>query len=226
MSRLTNWGCGDRGMFDFILTPENLPFSVALLVMLLIGLVEALGLGASAAHFDADANLGADAGDLLGWLGVGRVPLLMLLVLFLGLFGLIGLFIQQAATSLAGVPMAPWNAAALAALAALPLLGISARGLARIMPGDETTAVSLDSLLGKRATVTVGTARRGSPAQARVRDVHGQTHYVMIEPNDDTHAVAEGESVLLVRREGNIFIGLVEGDALLPRLDDRPALIR
>jgi membrane protein implicated in regulation of membrane protease activity len=213
-------------MFEFILAPENLPFSVALLVMLLIGVVEALGLGASAVQLDADTDVGADGGDLLGWLGVGRVPLLMLLVLFLGLFGLIGITIQQIAASLAGVPMAPWNAAAIAFVATLPLLGVAARAVARIVPQDETTAVSLDSLLGKRATVTVGIARRGSPAQARVRDVHGQPHYVMIEPNDDMHLVGEGETVLLVRREGNIFIGLVEGDALLPRLDDQPALIR
>jgi hypothetical protein len=74
--------------------------------------------------------------------------------------------------------------------------------------------------------VTIGTARRGSPAQARVRDVHGQTHYVMIEPNDEAQSVGAGEAVLLVRREGNIFIGLAEGDALLPRLDERPQLTR
>ena len=213
-------------MFDFIIAPENLPFSVALLVMLLIGAVEAFGLGASAAHLDADADLHADGGDLLGWLGVGRVPLLMLIVLLLALFGTIGLALQEGVVAVAGHPLSPWIAAPIAFVASLPLLGFCARGLARIMPGDETTAVSLDTLLGKRATVTVGTARRGSPAQARVRDVHGQSHYVMIEPNDDAHAVGEGETVLLVRREGNIFIGLIEGDALLPRLDDRPALTR
>ena len=207
-------------MFDFILAPENLPFSVALLVMLMIGAVEAVGLGASAAQFDLEAD--ADGGgDLLGWLGVGRVPILMLLVVLLAWFGMIGLALQQ----IAG-PMSLWLASAGALAAALPLTGFTARGLARIMPRDETTAVSLDTLVGKRATVTVGTARRGSPAQARVRDVHGQVHYVMIEPNDEAQAVAAGETVLLVRREGNIFIGLAEGDALLPRLDDRPALIR
>lgn len=211
-------------MFDFILAPENLPFAVALLVMLLIGAVEALGLGASAAHLDIDGDVHAGGGDLLGWLGVGRVPLLILVVLLLALFGSVGLGLQQIVIAIAGVPLAPWNAAAIAFVASLPLLGVSARGLARIMPQDETTAISLDGLLGKRATVTVGVARRGSPAQARVRDVHGQSHYVMIEPNDDGGAVAAGETVLLVRREGNIFIGLVEGDALLPRLDERPAL--
>lgn len=209
-------------MLDFFLAPENLPFSVALLVMLMIGIVEAVGLGAGAAQLDIGAD--ADGGDLLGWLGIGEIPLLILLVVLLALFGMIGLTLQQVVTSLAGVPMAPWNAAALAFLASFPLLGVCARGLARILPRDETSAVGLDSLLGKRAVVTVGIARRGSPARARVRDIYGQTHHVMMEPNGDADTVAQGESVLLVRREGHIFIGLVEGDALLPRLDDRPAL--
>ncbi|HEX8533769.1 MAG TPA: YqiJ family protein [Allosphingosinicella sp.] len=214
-------------MFDFILAPENLPFSVALLVMLMIGALEAFGLGAAAAHFDLDADVDAHGGgDLLAWLGFGKVPFLILLVVLLALFGMIGLVLQQVVTALAGVPLAPWNASAIAFVAALPLLGVSARALGRILPHDETTAVSLDTLLGKRATVTVGTARRGCPAQARVRDIHGQSHYVMIEPHDDAHSVSEGETVLLVRREANIFIGLFEGDALTSRLDERPALTR
>lgn len=207
-------------MLEFLLAPENLPFAVALLLMLMIGAVEAIGLGASAAHLDVHAD--GDA-DLLGWLGVGQVPLLMLIVVLLALFGLIGISLQQLAAGLLGAPLSPWLAAPIAFLASLPLLGISARALARIMPGDETTAVSLDTLIAKRATVTVGTARRGSPARAQVRDVHGQTHYVMIEPNGDDQSIAEGETVLLVRREGDLFIGLAEGDAHLPRLDQRTA---
>lgn len=211
-------------MLEFIVAPENLPFSVAIVLMLMIGAVEAVGLGAGAAHLDVSAD--ADGGDLLGWLGIGQVPILILLVVLLALFGMIGITLQQVVAALAGLPLAPWNAAGIAFVASLPLLGICARGLARILPQDETTAIPLDHLLGKRATVTVGTARRDSPAQARVRDVHGQSHYVMIEPSSDGETVGEGETVLLVRREGNIFIGLVEGDAYLPRLDDRPALSR
>ena len=198
-------------MLEFITAPHNLPFSVALLIMLMIGAVEALGLGASAIHLDMDADVHAEGGDLLGWLGVGRVPFLMLLVVFLALFGLTGLAIQQFAG-----PLSPWLAGPAAAVASLPLTSIAARGLARIMPQDETTAVSLDSLIGKRGTITIGTARRGFPAQARVKDVHGQPHYVMVEPHDEAHPLAEGDTILLARRDGNIFIGLGEADGISP----------
>ncbi len=203
-------------MLDFLLAPENVPFAVALLLMLGIGAVEAIGLGIGAAHLD----LHADGGHVLGWLGIGQVPLLVILVVLLAWFGMIGIGVQQFADALLGNPLSPWLAAPIAFVAALPLLGVSARALGRIMPGDETTAVSLDSLVGKRAQVVVGSASRGCPAQARVRDAYGQTHYVMIEPNSDDQAVGAGETVLLVRREGGIFIGLAEGDALLPRLDE------
>jgi hypothetical protein len=91
------------------------------------------------------------------------------------------------------------------------------------MPQDETTAVSLDSLVGKRGTITVGTARRGSPAQARVKDIHGQSHYVMVEPQEEAHPIAEGETVLLIRRDGHIFTGLGPADGLTPHAHEHLA---
>lgn len=202
-------------MLEIIASPANLPFSVALLVMLMIGVVEAVGLGASAAHIDLHTD--ADGGDLLGWLGVGRVPLLILLVVFLALFGLIGLAIQQ----IAG-PLPLWIATPAAAAAALPMTGLGARGIARIFPGDETTAVSLDSLVGRRGVITIGTARRGSAAQARVKDIHGQVHHVMVEPYDDDQVIGEGETVRLDRRDGNIFIALARADVTESPFDSVP----
>jgi hypothetical protein len=200
-------------MLEIIAAPANLPFSVALLLMLMIGAVEALGLGASAVHLDLHADVDG-GGDLLGWLGIGKVPLLMLLVVFLALFGLMGLSIQQFAG-----PLPLWIAAPAAAVAALPMTGLGARGLARIMPHDETTAVSLDDLVGRRGTITIGTARRGSPAQARVPDIHGLVHYVMVEPYDDDHSIGQGENIRLDRREGNIFIAVARSDRIGSSLD-------
>ncbi len=211
-------------MFEFLMAPDNLPFAVALALMLMIGAVEAIGLGVGAVHVDAHADVHGDAGDLLAWLGLGRLPLLMVLVVLLALFGLIGLVGQQLADAVLGTTLPPWIAGPAAFVAALPFTGFAVRGLARIMPQDETTAVSLDDLVGRRATVTVGTARSGSPARASVRDRHGQVHYVMVEPTDERQAVGEGGTVLLVRREGGHFIGLAEGETLFAGAAERPAL--
>ncbi|HEY0011864.1 MAG TPA: YqiJ family protein [Allosphingosinicella sp.] len=213
-------------MFDFMMAPENLPFAVALVLMLMIGAVEALGLGVGAVGLDASADVDADA-DLLGWLGLGRIPLLMLIVVLLAIFGLVGITGQQIAAAFLGAPLSPWIAGPAAFVAALPLTGLAARGLQRVLPADETTAISLEDLVGRRATVVVGTARQGSPARASVRDRHGLTHYVMAEPTDG-QAVAEGGTLLLVRREGEIFVGLAEGQDLFASAaaSGPPALMR
>ena len=63
--------------------------------MVLLGLVEAIGLGSSAIELDV-----GDAGEIggaLDWLNIGRLPLLMLIVVFLTSFGLAGLSLQAGA---------------------------------------------------------------------------------------------------------------------------------
>ena len=50
--------------------------------------------------------------------------------------------------------------------------------------------------------------RPGSPAQVRVRDGFGQQHYVMAEPDGEA-VLKQGEAVLLVSMQGNIFKAIV-----------------
>ena len=125
--------------------------------------------------------------------------------LFLFVFAAIGLSGQELAESLTGAPLYAWLAALLAGGAALPVTGALARPLGAIMPKDHTTAVNTASLLGRRATITDGVARSGSPARAKVRDVHGQVHHLMVEPHEESSELHAGDEVLLVRREGNQF---------------------
>lgn len=196
----------------FVLAPENIAFVSAILLMVLIGLVQLLGLGG-----DADFDLDADT-DLLGWLGFGRIPFLMLVTLLLASFGIIGLLGQQLSTDLLGHLIDPWVAAPAALVAALPVTGVTANLLARVMPRDHTTAISVEELVGNGATIVTGRARAGSPARARVIDHHGQVHFVMVEPNEDGQVLEEGESVLLVRHEGPVFRAVSRGDHYLPRI--------
>ena len=188
-------------MLELLLAPEAVAFSAALVLMLAIGVIEALGLGTAGA--DIDLHLGE--GVLLDWLGVGRVPLLVLLVAFLAAFGAIGLAGQQLARAFSGDLLPAWLAIPAALVAALPATALLARGLARIMPRDETTAWELDDLVGRAGTVTLDRAAVGSPARTRVFDPHGQAHHVLVEPNDPAAVFEEGDSVLLVRREGDAF---------------------
>ena len=88
--------------------------------------------------------------------------------------------------------------------ASLPLVRMAATGVYHIFPKDETTAVTQASLVGCVGVVILGTAKRGSPAQARVKDGYGQQHYVMVEPDDD-NALMQGETVLLISLQDNLF---------------------
>ena len=203
-------------MAAFLFATENIVFVSAIVLMLLIGAVQAIGI---AGDFDLDIHGDADLPGWLGlgWLGLGRLPLLMLLAIFLALFGMIGLIGQHLLLDFAGAMLSPLIAPA-AFLASLPLTGFAARSLAPLLPRDQSSAVPLDALTGSFARIVTGVARSGSPARARVEDVYGQAHYVMVEPDNAGQTLEEGETILLVRREEHVFRAISHGDHYLPRL--------
>jgi hypothetical protein len=211
-------------VFDFWLADENVIFAAGGVLLIGLALLQISGITDFAPDLDADADGDMGAGDvgdgLLAFLGIGRLPLMIWLALFLMLFTLIGFGGQQLVQSLSGEILPALLAGPAAALAALPFTAILARPLARIMPKDETTAVSLDSLVGRFAWVEIGTARRGSPARAKVLDIHSHAHFIMVEPDNDDQAFLAGEKLLLVRRQGDVFRAISHGDHHLPRLED------
>lgn len=199
------------------LADYNLPFTIALGLMLVLAVLQILGVGDL---FDADAAPDAEltgnldpasavgiGGAITTLLGIGRVPFFVWLVAFLFLFAGIGFGLQGMADGLLGAPFDPMLASVLALVATVPATSVAVRPLGRIMPQDETSAVGLDSLVGRRATISTGRAARGFPARAKVRDRHGHAHHVMVEPHEDASEMLEGDEVLLVRREGQTFYG-------------------
>lgn len=199
-------------MWGFLLSPDNVPFVSALVLMLLIGAVEALGLGGGLAAGEGieglDGDVNVETPSLLSWINVGRLPLLMLVVVFLFSFGMTGLIGQRVVAAVIGQP-GPWFLATpLAFAVALPVTRVFGRGVARIMPRDETSAVSRDSLVGRVAVIVTGEAAHASAAQARVRDEHGQVHYVMVEPDNAADIFTQGSSVLLVRHAGAKYFAI------------------
>lgn len=206
-------------MWAFLISGDNVPFTASLVLMLLIGAVEIVGLGgglAAAEGIDGlDGEVETGAPSVLSWLNVGRLPLPMLIVVFLLAFGMIGLIGQRIAVAVLGMP-APWLLAVPAAFAvALPATRVFAAGVARIMPHDESSAVSRDSLVGRIAVIVTGEARPGSAAQGRVRDAYGKDHYVMVEPDNAGDVLEQGCSVLLVRRGGARFYAIHNPSASL-----------
>lgn len=190
-------------MGDF-LASELWPFVLAAGLMIAVAVAEAAALliGVSAVPWHDGAMVDPPDGffgDALGWLHFGKVPVLVIIVIFLTTFAFVGFIAQFAVRGVIG-SFAPWPAAAgLALVAAVFGVRVGAGALSRIIPRDETSAVPDASLVGRIGTIVIGTARAGKPAQARVRDERGATHYVMVEPEEADQAFEAGTSILLVR---------------------------
>jgi membrane protein implicated in regulation of membrane protease activity len=201
--------------------PSIAPFSIALTIMGLIVALEVVGLlfGAAfselvdAALPDVDADFDLDGGDavgkLLAWLYVGKVPALILLAVFLAAFGLVGLAVQNAAFTAFGAPAPLFIAAPLAFVASMPVTRFVAAAVSRILPREESDAVSAETFIGRIATVIRGEARRGTPAEAKVADGKGLTHYILVEPEDAQSSFREGAEVLLTAQSGAVFRAII-----------------
>jgi hypothetical protein len=202
---------------DIFLAPESWPFTVAVMLLVAIAIVEGMALlvGISFSgwldHLLPDGAHGLEgvSDTWLGWLHIGKVPMLVLLVVLLTAFSMIGYTVNALAHTMLGAYPPALVSAAVAFVAALPVVRASGAAIAHIVPRDETSAVLLESLVGRVAVIINGTARANYPAEARVKNEHGQTHYVRVEPDGQDMQLGPGESVLLVRQiSGSRFLAI------------------
>nr|WP_298932020.1 OB-fold-containig protein [uncultured Erythrobacter sp.] len=202
-----------------LLEPHNLPFAASLIALFIIAALQIIGVGDLfegaediEIEIDADVADGLEASGFLDGvssvLGIGRVPFLIWLSSLLFVFTATGVVGQWIIGALTGSPLSAGFAALLAGGASLPLNGLAVRPIEKVLPKDETTAVGLQSLVRRDAVIQTGTARTASPARAKVKDAFGHPHFVMVEPHDPQAELIEGETVLLVRREGETFFGV------------------
>ncbi len=226
---------GEITILSFLLDSGMAPFTFALalvaglllieIVMMLMG-ASLMGDGADAdldADFDADldADLGdmdADAevdgpdspsaGGIASWLGFGEVPIILWLAGMLTAFGVVGYILQIVTMNVLGMTLPAVAAVAIAILPSLRIGRWVARVLGKAVPKTETTAISRRSLGGRLGIISQGTASRGRPAQARIRDGHGNLHYVRVEPVDDDARYPQGTEVMIRDGRGPILLAL------------------
>lgn len=190
-----------------LVSAANAPFLVAIVLMVVIGALEGLSLivGTGLSHhldhlFGVNLDAAHASDGVLGWLHVGRAPILVLLVIFLVAFAVSGLVLQWALAGVLGAPLPAWIASLFAAACALPVVRMLGGLISRLVPRDETTAVSEASFIGRVARVTGESASEGRPVQAKLMDEHGQSHYVLVEPDTPGITFARGETILVVSR--------------------------
>ncbi len=211
-------------MINFILAPENLAFTISIAFMFLIAILEGIGtiLGMGFMNIlddmfpevdldvDGDINTELETPSffttILSWVMLGKVPMIVLFVIFLAVFGIMGYLVNFVAFSVADFYLPGLIALVPAILLALPIVRVSTKLFAKIIPQEETTAVSRASFIGHVATIILGKASSGKPAQAKLKDIHGQTHYIMVEPEENGIEYLQGTEVLLIEQKGCTFL--------------------
>ena len=207
---------------NFILEHSEMsPYVWAISIMLVIGTLQLLTAIGGVGLLSAVDNLFPDLPELdmpdieltplqaiQAYLHLGKVPVLILLVIFLTLCGLAGLGVQLALYSIFGVFCTNWLLLPLVAAGSLVCVNKAGAVIERIIPNNETYVVDVDSLVGKVGYITLGEARKGRATTARVTDDLDETHKVMVEPMWDNEVFKAGDKVILhekIEGKSNFF---------------------
>jgi hypothetical protein len=176
---------------------------------------------AHAAHAAGEPFLGA-----LSLIGVGRVPLSLVLMSVCFLWGFFGWAGNQVFRSLLGSPaLFIWPSLALALVGSTALTRVLAGGLGRLLPAKESYGASARELVGRIASVRYPLSEsRGS---VQLYDAFGALHDVPARVLPGEAAIPAGERVILWRfdeREGAYFA--IQDDAIDGFADSDPRQFR
>lgn len=209
-------------MFEFLIADINTPFAIALSCVIALGFLEGVGMliGLSIMNLmdqispfemdiEVDTNLsGQGITPLLGWLCLNRLPLLVWIVLFLTSFSIAGYSYNYAILANSSIELPTFISSIFALTAAVFATRWIGRPLARLMPKNESSAVSNESFLGLVAKITIGTAKQNSPAQAVLVDQFNQKHYVLVAPESSGDEFTQTEQVVLVEKTENHWLAV------------------
>jgi hypothetical protein len=147
-------------------------------------------------------------GRALSFLGIGRVPLSIILISFCFLWGFSGFASNTLLKPVLPPALFVWASIAVAFVASTSLTRLLAHGIAKIMPATETYAVSLDQLVGKwgEAVTTIDETF----GQAQVHDDAGVLHTVQCTIRSGEAAIQRGTQVILLffdKTKGSFLVG-------------------
>tara|TARA_B100001094_G_scaffold77263_1_gene73615 strand:+ start:256 stop:903 length:648 start_codon:yes stop_codon:yes gene_type:complete len=147
-------------------------------------------------------------GQFCVWLHIGQVPFFVVLILFLSLFVFWGLLYQYFFQIIFNLLLPSWLMipAALYTAAVNQKIGLAL--LNKYCFKEESTVVSQQDFVGKFAQITLGTAKKNYPAEAKVIDQFGYSHYVMVEPEASDEVLHTGASILLIECKENLYLAI------------------
>ncbi|MDP9837154.1 hypothetical protein J2T09_001906 [Neorhizobium huautlense] len=198
---------------DLFLAPQAAPFAVASIILVTITVLEVgcLLIGVSLSELVDKAmpeGQGGGLSGLMSWVNRGGVPVLVLLLIFLGFFAING-FVLQAVARAVFTPLPALIASIPAFALAVPQARWASGLVSRIVPRDETYVIDPADFVGRIAEVTVGPLDQGLPGRVRIKDRHGNWHTLRARAAADSTAIPIGRQVLLVDKVSNVFIAIV-----------------
>lgn len=179
-------------------------FAVPLTLGVILVLCSAFGaaeLDGGADVYDLESASAPDHG-LLAWLGLGRVPALIVATFLLLIFGAVGLILCTPLSAALGSQAGFFATLPVASLSAFYGTSFGTRGLARILPRTETYAPSGQDLVGRRGRVSLFIDAHS--CIARVLDAAGAEHRVRCRIVGQR--VAVGDDVLLLERDDREYL--------------------
>jgi membrane protein implicated in regulation of membrane protease activity len=209
-------------LLEHVMSPEVRPFAIAAAMIVIVGSIEIISMlvGASLSEMlgtNIDFGHPSDNGviNAISWINVGGVPLLIFLLLMLGAFSITGFLIQDIARLVAG-PLPATLASVGAVVVSVPLVRVTSRAIARVIPKDESYAVGLGDLVGRVGEVVIGPLDQGPPGRISVADIHGNRHFVWAVAAPSSPPLPQGTMVLLVDRVDTRFVAVKAEDELKP----------
>lgn len=86
----------------------------------------------------------------------------------------------------------------------------------KVLPKDETAAVSVESFVGRVATIVIGTATHLRATEAKLVGPEGKIHYLQVVADVQEQSFSKGEEVLVVgRRSEGVFTVIENRNPLL-----------
>lgn len=199
-------------MTEFLLADFNLYFGIAICFVVLLAFIEGLGLiiGLSLMNvldqltpIDIDSDIDVSSGGLtsvLGWLCINRMPLLVWLVIFLSSFGLAGYSLNYLTLISLNFVFSAFLVGITAIIFAVYFTKLVAKPLAKLLPKNESSALSNQSFVGLAGKITVGKASFENPAEAVIHDSYQQKHYVLVAPVSPQEVFVAGSDIVLIEK--------------------------
>jgi hypothetical protein len=199
---------------EFVLLPQVMPFAAALLGVGAVGLIEMIGLllvGVAGLTHAVDCLCGhhhiSPPTFISDWIFIRNLPVMATIVAAASGFGVTGLITQGVVSALAGEWMSLGAACSVSAVGALGFVRGFSAIFKKLNLEHTSTAVSLQSLVGRTAVLTSPMTRQGYAGEAVVKDEFGSTHYVMVEPEAEGIEILAKEEFELVALSDGIFRG-------------------